>query len=162
MAEWVLGIETSCDETSAAVLRLDERGAEIAGLSILSQDVHRIFGGVVPELASRAHVQAIGSVVDRALADAGIGLGQLDGVAVTAGPGLVGALLVGVMYGKTLAFSLDRQGRVTASRIAKSSGSSALDEATLDLVRRAQPFPAPPPEMGGEVNLSVPIRYNIR
>ena len=80
----------------------------LAGLVILSQDVHRIFGGVVPELASRAHVQAIGSVVDRALADAGIGAAQLDGIAVTAGPGLVGALLVGVMYGKTLAFSLDR------------------------------------------------------
>src|SRR6478736_4632948 len=108
MAEWVLGIETSCDETSAAVLRQADGRAEIAGLSILSQDVHRIFGGVVPELASRAHVQAIGSVVDRALADAGIGLGQLDGIAVTAGPGLVGALLVGVMYGKTLAYSLDR------------------------------------------------------
>ncbi|MGH7512831.1 MAG: tRNA (adenosine(37)-N6)-threonylcarbamoyltransferase complex transferase subunit TsaD [Gemmatimonadales bacterium] len=108
MAEWVLGIETSCDETSAAVLRQNDGVAEIAGLSILSQDVHRIFGGVVPELASRAHVQAIGSVVDRALADAGIGLGELDGIAVTAGPGLVGALLVGVMYGKTLAFSLDR------------------------------------------------------
>lgn len=62
-----------------------------------------------------------------------------------------------------LAFSLDRQGRVTASRIEKSSGSSALDEATLDLVRRAQPFPPPPAEMAGaEVNLSVPIRYNIR
>jgi periplasmic protein TonB len=62
-----------------------------------------------------------------------------------------------------LAFSLDRQGRVVSSKIAKSSGSSALDEATLDLVRRAQPFPAPPPEMAGaEVNLSVPIRYNIR
>jgi N6-L-threonylcarbamoyladenine synthase len=70
--------------------------------------VHRIFGGVVPELASRAHVQAMGSVVDRALVEAGIGLTQLDGVAVTAGPGLVGALLVGLMYGKTLAFSLDR------------------------------------------------------
>ena len=108
MAEWVLGIETSCDETSAAVLRHAGGSAEIAGLSILSQDVHRIFGGVVPELASRAHVQAIGSVVDRALADARIGLDQLDGIAVTAGPGLVGALLVGVMYGKTLAFSLDR------------------------------------------------------
>jgi len=62
-----------------------------------------------------------------------------------------------------LAFSLDRQGRLTASRIAKSSGSSALDEATLDLVRRAQPFPPPPREMAGaEVNLTVPIRYNIR
>ena len=62
-----------------------------------------------------------------------------------------------------LAFSLDRRGRVTASRIAKSSGSSALDEATLDLVRRAQPFPAPPPEMtDAELNLSVPILYNMR
>jgi N6-L-threonylcarbamoyladenine synthase len=107
VSDWILGIETSCDETSAAVLRSDSGTGELASLVILSQDVHRIFGGVVPELASRAHVQAIGSVVEQALADAGIGLSQLDGVAVTAGPGLVGALLVGVMYGKTLAFSLD-------------------------------------------------------
>jgi N6-L-threonylcarbamoyladenine synthase len=108
MAEWILGIETSCDETSAAVVRWEEGRSTLASLSILSQDVHRIFGGVVPELASRAHVQAIGPVVERALADAGIGLNQVDGIAVTAGPGLVGALLVGVMYGKTLAFSSDR------------------------------------------------------
>jgi N6-L-threonylcarbamoyladenine synthase len=108
MAELVLGIETSCDETSAAVLRRSSTGVELLGLSILSQDVHRIFGGVVPELASRAHVQTLGSVVDRALADAGARLSQVDGIAVTAGPGLVGALLVGVMYGKTLAYSLDR------------------------------------------------------
>ena len=108
MTEWILGIETSCDETSAAVLRSENGKPSLASLVILSQDVHRIFGGVVPELASRAHVQAMGSVVERSLADAGIGLSQLDGVAVTAGPGLVGALLVGVMYGKTLAFSLDR------------------------------------------------------
>jgi N6-L-threonylcarbamoyladenine synthase len=107
VAEWILGIETSCDETSAAVLRSENHGTTLASLVILSQDVHRIFGGVVPELASRAHVQAIGSVVAQALADAGIGLSQVDSVAVTAGPGLVGALLVGVMYGKTLAFSLD-------------------------------------------------------
>jgi len=73
---------------------------------ILSQDVHRIFGGVVPELASRAHVQAIGAVVDGALQEAGLTLEAIDGIAVTAGPGLVGALLVGVMYGKTLAFSM--------------------------------------------------------
>jgi N6-L-threonylcarbamoyladenine synthase len=104
----VLGIETSCDETSAAVLRADGGRTALAGLVILSQDVHRIFGGVVPELASRAHVQTIGSVVDRALADAGAELADVDAVAVTAGPGLVGALLVGVMYGKTLAFSLGR------------------------------------------------------
>jgi N6-L-threonylcarbamoyladenine synthase len=108
VAEWILGIETSCDETSAAVLQSEDGRSTLASLVILSQDVHRIFGGVVPELASRAHVQAIGSVVERALADAGIGLPQLDGLAVTAGPGLVGALLVGVMYGKTLAFSADR------------------------------------------------------
>ncbi len=108
MAEWILGIETSCDETSAAVVRAEEGRSSLASLAILSQDVHRIFGGVVPELASRAHVQAIGPVVERALADASIGLSQVDGVAVTSGPGLVGALLVGVMYGKTLAFSQDR------------------------------------------------------
>ncbi|MFL5402879.1 MAG: tRNA (adenosine(37)-N6)-threonylcarbamoyltransferase complex transferase subunit TsaD [Gemmatimonadales bacterium] len=108
MSQWILGIESSCDETSAAVVSSDGGRTSLGSLVILSQDVHRIFGGVVPELASRAHVRAIGSVVDRALADAGIGLSQVDGVAVTAGPGLVGALLVGMMYGKTLAFSLDR------------------------------------------------------
>jgi N6-L-threonylcarbamoyladenine synthase len=108
MAERILGIETSCDETSAAVLRSEAGRRSLESLVILSQDVHRVFGGVVPELASRAHVQAIGSVVERALADAGIGQSALDGIVVTAGPGLVGALLVGVMYGKTLAFSLDR------------------------------------------------------
>jgi N6-L-threonylcarbamoyladenine synthase len=108
VAGWILGIETSCDETSAAVLRAEGGVGSVAGHVILSQDVHRVFGGVVPELASRAHVRTIGSVVDQALADAGIGLQQLDGIAVTAGPGLLGALLVGVTYGKTLAFSLDR------------------------------------------------------
>jgi N6-L-threonylcarbamoyladenine synthase len=108
VAGWVLGIETSCDETSAAVIRAEGGVGSVAGHVILSQDVHRVFGGVVPELASRAHVRAIGSVVDRALADAGVALPQLDGIVVTAGPGLVGALLVGVTYGKTLAFSLDR------------------------------------------------------
>ncbi|MGH7509615.1 MAG: tRNA (adenosine(37)-N6)-threonylcarbamoyltransferase complex transferase subunit TsaD [Gemmatimonadales bacterium] len=108
MSQRILGIETSCDETSAAIVEWEGERAKLVSLTILSQDVHRVFGGVVPELAGRAHVQAMGSVVDRALADAGIGLLQLDGIAVTAGPGLVGALLVGVMYGKTLAFSLDR------------------------------------------------------
>jgi N6-L-threonylcarbamoyladenine synthase len=107
MAQLILGIETSCDETSAAIVRWEREAPSLASLVILSQDVHRIFGGVVPELASRAHVQAIGSVVEQALEEAGCTLEQLDGVAVTAGPGLVGALLVGVMYGKTLAYSLD-------------------------------------------------------
>jgi N6-L-threonylcarbamoyladenine synthase len=108
MTDLILGIETSCDETSAAVVRSEGGAASLASLVILSQDVHRIFGGVVPELASRAHVQVIGSVIQQTLDEAGVRLDQIDGVAVTAGPGLVGSLLVGVMYGKTLAYSLGR------------------------------------------------------
>jgi N6-L-threonylcarbamoyladenine synthase len=102
----ILGIETSCDETSAAVVSAVGGVGTLDSLVILSQDVHAIFGGVVPELASRAHVQAIAPVVDRALDDAGVRVRSLDGIAVTSAPGLVGALLVGVMYGKTLAWSL--------------------------------------------------------
>jgi N6-L-threonylcarbamoyladenine synthase len=104
---WILGIETSCDETSAAIVRSHNGAVALQSLVILSQDVHRLFGGVVPELASRAHVQAIGAVIDGALKDAGLTLQDIEGVAVTSGPGLVGALLVGVMYGKTLALSLN-------------------------------------------------------
>ena len=104
----ILGIETSCDETSAAVLRLEDQRPVVASLVILSQDIHRVFGGVVPELASREHLRTIGPVVDRALAEAGIGTSQLDGIAVTAGPGLIGALLVGLMYGKGLAYGLGK------------------------------------------------------
>jgi len=104
----ILGIETSCDETSAAVLRVEDGRPSIASLVILSQDVHRVFGGVVPELASREHLRCIGPVVDRALAEAGLGASQLDGIAVTAGPGLIGALLVGLMYGKGLAYGLGK------------------------------------------------------
>ncbi len=105
----LLAIETSCDETSAAVIRGDGSSPPtLASCAILSQDIHRIFGGVVPELASRAHLTTLGDVVDQALQEAGVPLEALDGIAVTAGPGLVGALLVGVMYGKTLAFRLER------------------------------------------------------
>lgn len=104
----ILGLETSCDETSAAVLRSDGERPALRSLVILSQDIHRVFGGVVPELASREHLRTIGPVVQRALAEAGIGLSQLDGIAVTAGPGLIGALLVGLMYGKGLARGLGK------------------------------------------------------
>ena len=99
----VLGIETSCDETSAAVLSGTGDDVKLESLVILSQDVHRIFGGVVPELASRAHLTSIVPVAERALADASVSLGDLDAVAVTSGPGLVGALLVGVSFGKAVA-----------------------------------------------------------
>ncbi len=108
MAEVVLGIETSCDETSAAVLIGEQARPEVASLVILSQDIHRVFGGVVPELASRAHLAALPPVVDRALAEAGVGWSAVDAIAVTAGPGLVGALLVGVVYAKALAYAGDR------------------------------------------------------
>jgi N6-L-threonylcarbamoyladenine synthase len=100
----LLGIETSCDETSASVLTGDGDDVWMESLVILSQDVHRIFGGVVPEIASRQHLTAIVPVVQRALADAGIGLAELDAVAVTNAPGLVGALLVGTSFAKALAF----------------------------------------------------------
>ena len=109
MADVVLGIETSCDETSAAVLVGDRRRPELAGLVILSQDIHRVFGGVVPELASRAHLAALPAVVDRALAEAGLAWSAVDAVAVTQGPGLVGALLVGVVYAKALAYAGERR-----------------------------------------------------
>jgi N6-L-threonylcarbamoyladenine synthase len=104
----VLGIETSCDETSVAVLDGQNDDVSMRSLVILSQDVHRVFGGVVPELASRAHLTAIEPVLRQALREAGADLPSIDVVAVTIGPGLVGALLVGVSFGKALAASLDR------------------------------------------------------
>lgn len=109
MADVVLGIETSCDETSAAVLVREGDRPELASLIVLSQDVHKVFGGVVPELASRAHLSTLDAVVKRALAEAGIPLAAVDAVAVTAGPGLIGALLIGVCYGKALAAAGGRQ-----------------------------------------------------
>ena len=103
----LLGIETSCDETSAAVIENNESDRPaLRSLVILSQDVHAVFGGVVPEIAARAHLTSIVPVVDKALADAGAKLGDLDAIAVTHAPGLIGALLAGVSYGKSLAFSL--------------------------------------------------------
>lgn len=104
----VLGIETSCDETSAAVVEGTGETARTRSLVILSQDVHRVFGGVVPEIASRAHLSSIVPVVQRALDEARLTLGDVDVVAVTHGPGLVGALLVGVSYAKALAFAADK------------------------------------------------------
>jgi N6-L-threonylcarbamoyladenine synthase len=103
----VLGIETSCDETSAAVLEGSGDDVRQKSLVILSQDVHRIYGGVVPEIASRAHLTSIVPVVERAIEEAGTTLDQIDAVAVTNAPGLVGALLVGMSYGKALAYSRD-------------------------------------------------------
>ena len=105
----VLGIETSCDETSAAVLDGSGNNVTTRSLVILSQDVHRIFGGVVPELASREHLRSIVPVVDAALREADAQLADVDAIAVTNAPGLVGALLVGVSYAKALAFAAGKR-----------------------------------------------------
>jgi len=97
----ILGIESSCDETAASVV---ERGTRTLSSVVASQiKTHARYGGVVPELASREHLRAIVPVVRAALTEAGIGLGDLDAIAVTAGPGLAGALLVGITYAKALA-----------------------------------------------------------
>lgn len=98
----LLAIESSCDDTSAAVLRDDRLLSNV----IASQKVHEQYGGVVPELASRAHQQNIVPVVDTALRQAGVGAEELDGVAFTRGPGLLGSLLVGVSFAKSFALSL--------------------------------------------------------
>src|SRR5580692_8486787 len=103
---YILGIESSCDETAAAVVL----GGKIVLSSVVASqvDIHRKYGGVVPELASREHLRQIVPVVREAVSQAGISLQDLDAVAVTQGPGLVGALLVGMTYGKVLAMSLGK------------------------------------------------------
>jgi N6-L-threonylcarbamoyladenine synthase len=102
----ILGIETSCDETSASVVI---NGRKVLSNVIASQiDLHAQYGGVVPEIASRKHVELILPVIDKALEEAKIGLDQVDGIAVTYGPGLVGALLVGVSAAKSIAFALNK------------------------------------------------------
>lgn len=101
----ILAIESSCDETAAAVV-VD--GREVLSNVIASQiDIHKKFGGVVPEVASRMHIEAIGAVVEEALEEAGMKFEDIDAVAVTYGPGLVGALLVGLQYAKSLAYGLN-------------------------------------------------------
>ena len=102
----VLGIETSCDETAAAIVR---DGREIVSSLIASQvPIHKRFGGVVPELASREHLDKIVPIVEEAFVHAGIEKDDIDGIAVTIGPGLIGSLLVGVSYAKAMAFALNK------------------------------------------------------
>jgi N6-L-threonylcarbamoyladenine synthase len=99
----VLGIESSCDETAAAVVK---DGAELLSNVIASQiHVHSKYGGIVPEIASRKHMEAIVPVILQALDDAGVNLDDIEGIAVTRGPGLVGSLLVGLSMAKALAFA---------------------------------------------------------
>jgi N6-L-threonylcarbamoyladenine synthase len=103
----VLGLETSCDETAAAVVRLDETGEAQVLSSVVASQVaaHAPYGGVVPEIAARAHVEVIDQIAAQALDQAGLGYGDLTGVAATAGPGLVGGVMVGLSFGKAVALA---------------------------------------------------------
>ncbi|NIA71045.1 tRNA (adenosine(37)-N6)-threonylcarbamoyltransferase complex transferase subunit TsaD [Pelagibius litoralis] len=101
----VLGIETSCDETAAAVVTGD--GRILANLVLSQLDEHRPYGGVVPEIAARSHLDHIDRLVEEAMAEAGLEFGALDGIAVTAGPGLIGGVFVGVMTAKAIALAWD-------------------------------------------------------
>ena len=108
----VLGIETSCDETAVAVVEAPAGGAPIGRILanvVYSQlTEHRRFGGVVPEIAARAHLERLDGLVAEALAEAGLGLADLDGIAATGGPGLIGGVMVGVMTAKAMAFAHDK------------------------------------------------------
>ena len=100
----VLGLESSCDDTAAAVLRVDKSGAHILSSQVYGQtDLHADFGGVVPEIAARAHAEKLDHMVEAALAEAGMPLRELNAIAVTAGPGLIGGVMAGVMCAKGLA-----------------------------------------------------------
>ncbi|MBI2262553.1 MAG: tRNA (adenosine(37)-N6)-threonylcarbamoyltransferase complex transferase subunit TsaD [Caulobacterales bacterium] len=105
----VLGLETSCDETAASVVRLTPEGAATVLSSVVHSQIddHAAYGGVVPEIAARSHVEMIAGVTARAMADAGLGYDGLDGVAATAGPGLVGGVMVGLSFGKAVALARD-------------------------------------------------------
>lgn len=120
----ILSVESSCDETAIAIVRDGRK--ELANAIASQIDTHALYGGVVPEIASRMHVEAIDALLDHALAEAGMALSDIDAIAVTYGPGLVGALLTGVSWAKALAYALDLplipvnhiEGHVSANYIA--------------------------------------------
>ena len=106
----ILGIESSCDETAASIITENEQGIPIILSNIVSSqvDVHKEFGGVVPELAARSHIEKIDLITKKAIDDSGTRLDEIDAVAVTAGPGLIVCLSVGLSFGKALASSLNK------------------------------------------------------
>ena len=119
----IIGIDSSCDETAAAVIR---NGREVLSNVISSQiELHKLYGGVVPEIASRKHIEKINQVIEEALEEAEVTLDQIDAVAVTYGPGLVGALLVGVAEAKAICYAKNKplvgvhhiEGQVSANYI---------------------------------------------
>jgi N6-L-threonylcarbamoyladenine synthase len=149
----ILGIETSCDECSASVVRYQPPALAVASVATYSQvRIHRPYGGVVPEIASRNHLETINSMIDRALGDAGVAPAELDAVAVTNRPGLVGALLVGVSAAKALAYAVGKP-LVPVHHLEGHAASLFLD-------RGADSAPVPLPLLlavvsGGHTNLYV-------
>jgi N6-L-threonylcarbamoyladenine synthase len=120
----VLGIESSCDETAAAVVKDGKMRSNVIASQIKA---HSKYGGVVPEIASRKHIEAINPVIEQALSDAGVGLSDIEGIAVTRGPGLIGSLLIGLTTAKALAYALNiplvgvnhLEGHITAAFLAE-------------------------------------------
>ncbi len=127
---YILGIESSCDETSAAVIEGDTRSlkSDIVASQI---EIHRLYGGVVPEIAGRAHIEAISRITYRALDEAGLSLSDIDAVAVTAFPGLIGALLVGVNFAKSLAYA-NGIPLVAVNHVKAHTAAAYLTDATLE------------------------------
>jgi N6-L-threonylcarbamoyladenine synthase len=136
----ILGIESSCDETAAAVVR---GGAEMRSNVVASQiATHSPYGGVVPELASREHLRNIVPVVRAAMEEAGAGFGDLDAIAVTSGPGLAGALLVGISYAKALAFALNKP-LIAVNHLEGHIHAVLLEQAELATRSEQPPLPLP-------------------
>ena len=136
----ILGIESSCDETAAAVVR---RGTEVLSNVVASQiATHSPYGGVVPELASREHLRNIVPVVRAALREANITFADLDAIAVTNGPGLAGALLVGISYAKTLAYALGKP-LIAVNHLEGHIHAVLLEQAQLTANSEAEPLPFP-------------------
>ena len=106
----ILGIESSCDETAASIISENDEGNPIILSNIVSSqvDIHKEFGGVVPELAARSHIEKIDRIVQKAIDSSGVNINQLDAVASTAGPGLIVCLSVGLSFGKAFAASLNK------------------------------------------------------
>lgn len=129
---YILGIESSCDETSAAVVEMRDGVRAVRSNIVASQiETHKLYGGVVPEIASRAHIEAVSPITYEALSDAGIGIGEVGAVAVTSHPGLIGALLVGVNFAKSLAFSYNIP-LVPVDHIKAHTAAAYLTEPTLE------------------------------
>jgi N6-L-threonylcarbamoyladenine synthase len=146
----ILAIETSCDETAAAVVAGD--GSLLADVIASQVDFHHRFGGVVPEIASRKHTEAISAVVEQALADAAVSLEQLDAIAVTYAPGLIGALVVGVAYAKGLSWATGKplilvnhlEGHIYANKLASVDELASVDRLTsADRLKRVDRLTPP-------------------